>query len=192
MEEKIKFPPAKRTGRKVLVPCRLSYAHLDKPHVSQKSTDATPKYEVTCVIPKTDKETLAVVKAAYDEAVAFGKERINAKWKPSPKSEFLKDGDELEDPRNFAGCMFFAARSSRPVPVLNRLKDEIKPEEAYSGCYAYVSADLFPYSKGQDGISAGLNAVLKLGDGERLGGGGDPRNDFEGIDFGVDDSLEEL
>ena len=41
---------------KVIVPCRLSYAHLWEP---DSINGSEPKYSVSCIIDKNDKETIA-------------------------------------------------------------------------------------------------------------------------------------
>jgi len=44
---------------KVIVPCRLSYAHLWEP---DSINGSEPKYSVSCIIDKNDKETIAKIK----------------------------------------------------------------------------------------------------------------------------------
>lgn len=46
------------------------------------------------------------------------------------------------------------------------------PQELYSGCYGRAIINFYVYdTQGNKGISAGLNGVMKLYDGEPLGGG---------------------
>lgn len=48
-------------------------------------------------------------------------------------------------------------------------------EEFYSGCYGYVSINFYPFNaKGNVGVAAGLNNVMKVKDGESLGAGSQP------------------
>ena len=44
---------------KVIVPCRLSYAHIWEP---DSVNGSEPKYSVSCIIDKDDKETIAKIK----------------------------------------------------------------------------------------------------------------------------------
>ena len=44
---------------KVIVPCRLSYAHLWEP---DSINGSEPKYSVSCIIDKNDKETIAKIR----------------------------------------------------------------------------------------------------------------------------------
>jgi hypothetical protein len=88
--------------------------------------------------------------------------------------------------------MYFGANSKTAVPTLNRLQEPIPPQEIYSGCYGVVSVTFFPYAGAANGIGAGLNAVLLTEKGDKLGSGGNAAKDFEGMDLGVDDSLNDL
>lgn len=58
---------------KVIVPCRLSYAHLWEP---DSINGSEPKYSVSCIIDKNDKETIAKIKKAIEVAKDEGK----GKW----------------------------------------------------------------------------------------------------------------
>lgn len=179
----------KRVGTKVIIPCRLSYVHLDAPWSGSEQNEK--KYSVSCIIPKDDKETVDVINAAIAEAKQAGK---TSKWGgkiPGNLKIALHDGSERDD-EAYEDSVFFGASSKQPVPTLNRLQEAIPPTDVYSGCYAMVSVTFFPYDTGSKGIGAGLNAVLKTDEGERLGGGGDASKDFDGMDLGVEDSLDDL
>lgn len=186
--------PVWREETRVKFQCRLSYVHLDKPH---KATDeAKPKYQVTCLVPKTDKETVEALKAAFLQARQNG---IASKWggrTPTEIKKPFKDGDDRNDvdefkyPEEFRGCIFLNAASDRPVFTCNRSREEITPDQVYSGCYALVSVNLYPYDAGSKGVAAGLNAVMKTFDGERLGGYGDGRRDFDDLDIPEEDEVD--
>ena len=52
-------------------------------------------------------------------------------------------------------------------------------DDFYSGCYGSASINFFPYNtKGNKGVAAGLNNVIKTRDGERLAGGKTAEEDF--------------
>lgn len=79
-----------------------------------------------------------------------------------------------------------SAKSNRPVSVGYRKngvtyayssKEEIE-ENVYSGCYGAISFNLYPYTTVGTGIAAGLNSVLKVKDGEPLGGHSSVTADF--------------
>ena len=195
-EEKMRNFKARRNGTRVVFPARLSYVHLDAPWSGKEGNE--PKYSVSAIIPKEDVQTLMLIReaiqAAYDEGVV-------KTWKgkrPNMESKNfkfpLKDRDtdrDTPDPA-YAGKMFVGcnAKADRQPATLTWGKEKIDPKQVYSGCYGLVSVGFFAFDQGSVGISAGLNAVLKLYDGEPLGGSGDGSHDFdeyEGLDAPMDD-----
>lgn len=181
----------KRDGTRVVIPCRLSYVHLDAPWSNREGNEK--KYSVSCIISKDDKESVEVINAAIKAAKEQGKV---SKWQgkiPSGVKTVVHDGDaERADDEAYSNAIFFNANSKNAVPTLNRLKENIPPTDIYSGCYGLVSVNFFPYAGSGAGVGAGLNAVLKLEDGEKLGNAGNAANDFNGMDFGADDELDDL
>ena len=130
------------------------------------------KYQITLLIPKSDKKTVAKIRAAVEEAIKDG---IKSKWngrKPSKLWDPLQDGDDKADTNpEYADCWFVTAKSNSRPGVVDAEKVEIMdPEEIYSGCYGRASVTFYPYNKSSNGIGAALNNVQKLSEGERLGG----------------------
>lgn len=160
------------TGR-----ARLSYEHLFKPYAHQQGQEE--KYSVTILVPKSDVATKSRIDAAIAAATQQG---INKCWngtKPPIVAIPVYDGDGV---RPTSGepfgdeckeCWVFTASSKQPPQVVDTaLNPIINASEVYSGCYARVNVNFFPYnSNGKRGIGCGLNAVQKLEDGEPLGGG---------------------
>lgn len=180
--EKPKFKEPKNRGDgRVVVMGRLSYVHLDQPWSGSDANEK--KYCVSLIIDKDDEATLKAIETAIDEARKKG---VASKWggkEPKKLQLPLRDGDEEREDEAYSGAMFVNANSSKPVACLNRLREAIDPADIYSGCYALVSVGFYPYdANGNRGIAAGLNAVMKWSDGERLGGGGDGSKDFDEID----------
>lgn len=166
---------------------RLSYANLVVPKAG-KQPGSEPKYSVTLLIPKTDTATInnikASMQAAYDEGVS-------KKWggaHPQTQS-ILHDGDGLRrDGLPFgAECKghFVLTASSKTKPQvvgLENLDCELAPSDIYSGMYARVTINFFPYDRaGGKGVGCGLGNVLKIRDGEPLSGGASAASDFEGL-----------
>ena len=59
------------------------------------------------------------------------------------------------------------------------MNEILDPNEVYSGCYGRVSVIFYPYNaSGSKGIACGLNNVMKVAEGERLGGGTSAASDF--------------
>ncbi len=150
---------------------RLSYAHLFEPQSIQGSK---PKYSVSLIIPKSDRETIGKIERAIDAAIEagigkFGGKRPNKAALKLP----LRDGDTERDDEAYAGCFFMNANSTLPPEVVDQdLNPVLSPAEVYSGCYARVSLSFYAFNtNGNRGIACGLGNVQKLRDGEPLGGG---------------------
>lgn len=187
---------AKRKGTKVTTGVvRLSYANLLEARAIQEGQEA--KYSVSLIIPKDDKETLKVIKEAIEEAKELGLSKFGGK-KPTGLRTPVRDGDEERpDDDTYANSYFINANSKQKPKVLEFIKftpdGKIKAEpidssdDVYSGMYAQVSVNFFAYNtSGNKGIAAGLGNVLKVDDGERLGGGSSAEDDFD-LDDGDDD-----
>lgn len=176
---------------------RLSYAYLFEPRAGEDGDNA--KYSVKVIVPKTDKETLRKLRQAQIEAIKFGEQgKFNGKKiKRNEKGvpvwggswDTIKDGDD-SDAEEDAGSYTFNASSRNRPGVVDRRKEPITDStEVYSGCYARVSLNAFPYNyQGKIGVTFGLNHVQKLRDGEPLGGRSRAEDDFDDLD---DDDFED-
>ena len=180
----------KRNGTRVLVKGRMSFVHLDAPRAAAQGSD--PKYSATVIIPKSETEIIKELNAAISQAVDEGTVKLWKGQKPNVRSSNfkfpLKDGDvERPDDEAFKGCMFFNASSKSAVPTLNKIKEPIDPVQVYSGCYAIASVNFYAFDMGSKGIAGGLNAVMKVAEGEKLGGSGSGERDFDALDFDDED-----
>ena len=180
---------AKRTGTKVTTgKVRLSYAHLFEPHAIEGNE---PKYSVSVIIPKSDKETLQAIKDAVNQAKEDGKAKWNGKVPANVKTP-LRDGDtEREGDEAYAGCYFLNANSKNKPGIVDKdVQPVMDATEVYSGCYARLTLNFYAYAaSGNKGIAAGLGNVQKLEDGEPLGGFTRAEDDFEAIESAEDDFL---
>ena len=182
-----------RPGACNISPARLDFVWLSDPYkVDEKDPG---KYQVTILIPKTETEAVKTLRSIIAEMTDIGKV---TKWNqsiPANLKEALRDGDERRNDPNgvYKGCWYLTAKSARQVPAFNRNKLPItNPDELYSGMWAAVNLAVFPYkASGSCGLAAGLNAVMKLRDDGRLGGGGPSADVFDNCDFGdvSDDDL---
>ena len=180
---------AKRTGTKVTTgKVRLSYAHLFEPHAMNDGQE--PKYSVSVIIPKSDKETLKAIKEATDAAKELGKDKWKGKIPANLKTP-LRDGDTEREDEAYAGCYFLNANSkNKPGIVDVNVQPILDATEVYSGCYARLTLNFYPYSaSGNNGIACGLGNVQKLEDGEPLGGFSRAEDDFDAIGEAEDDFL---
>jgi len=156
---------------------RFSYAHVFTPQATEEGKQ--PKYSVSLIIPKSDKETIEKINKAVEQA----KQDNAAVWGgtvPKGLKGGLRDGDEEKDDPAYANSYFINANSAQKPGVVDAdMNPIIDPTEFYSGCYGRASISFFAYnSNGSKGIGCGLNNLQKLEDGERLGGGSSAADDF--------------
>lgn len=173
---------ASRKGTKVVTgEVRLSYAHIWEPSAIEGNE---PKYSVSVIVSKNDKETLRAIKEAVEEAKEAGKGKWNGKIPPVLKTP-LRDGDvERPDDEAYAGCYFFNASSkNKPGIVDENVQPILDQSEVYSGCYARVSVNFYAYNaNGNKGVAAGLGNIQKIKDGDSLGGATRAEDDFEAVE----------
>lgn len=167
---------------------RLSYCHLTEPY---SNNGGEPKYSVTLLIPKSDTATKADIDMAMQAAADNG---VKGCWngaRPAVyKNALIYDGDGVRpggEPfgEECHGHWVITASSKKKPEVVHgsNLNVQLLPSDIYSGMYARVTVNFFPYnSSGNKGIGCGLGNVLKLEDGEPLGGGASAASDFAGLE----------
>ena len=176
-------------GTRATVRGRLSYVHVFKPHASVPG--AEEKYSTTILVPKTDVETKQKIDVAIKAATELG---VSEKWGGKmPNTVFtpIWDGDGVNNsgdpfgPECKGHWVFTAsAKVDYPPQVVDRRVQPITDQsEIYSGCYANVAVNFFPYLfQGKKGIGAGLGNVQKIKDGENLAGGRTAEQDFQVVE----------
>lgn len=173
-----------RTGK-----VRFSYPNVFVP--KQVGGKGEPKYSISLIIPKEDTKTVEAIQAAI--AAAIVSERGKKIWGTKPpkgeKMNPLKDGDDKGDNPEYAGCYFLSCNSATKPGILNRDKTPMTdPEQFYAGGYGYAVINFFAFDKDVNkGIGVGLNNLMWIEDGERLGGKDTAENDFADVD--PDDDL---
>lgn len=179
----------------VIGECRLSYVHLFKPE--SISEGQQPKYSVSLIIPKSNKELVAKIRTAIDNAFKAGIGTFGGKLpKDGGWKNPLRDGDleRAGDPAYENAYFINAGSKTKPGIVkkgtVSKLTEITDENELYSGCYGYVSVNFYAFStNGNKGVAAGLNNVLKSRDGEYLGGRASAETDFEDVDVDSFDSI---
>lgn len=167
---------------------RLSYAHIFEPKAADG--DEREKFSASLIIPKSDTATIKKMQAAIKEAAKIGKDTKFGGKIPANLKTPLRDGDDdRPDDEAYANSMFVNASSHTPPGVIDLNRNVITDkEEVYSGCYAIVSVNFYAYnSNGNKGIACGLNNLMKVADGDPLGGRISAEDDFADVDFGEDD-----
>ena len=166
---------------------RFSYANV---HEAKSIKGSDPKYSVSLIIPKSDKKTLADIKAAIEQAKKDGVSMFGGKVPANLKLP-LRDGD-LERPEDeaYKDSYFINANSKdKPGIVDKSVKPILDQSEFYSGCYGRASINFYAFNQnGNKGIACGLQNLQKLSDGEPLSGRSRAEDDFSTADD--DDFLE--
>lgn len=154
---------------------RLSFTHLFEPYANNPGQEA--KYSVTVLVPKSDIATKQRIDAAITAAKHQGVSKCWNGVMPPVVATAVHDGDGVRpngEPfgEECRGHWVFTASSKQAPQVVDlNLNPIINQADVYSGCYARVCVNFFPYnSNGKRGVGIGLNAVQKLEDGEPLGG----------------------
>ena len=180
MSDSLRTPnPTNVTTGKV----RFSFVNIFQPKAFQEGGE--PKYSLTILIPKTDTVTVNKLKAAVEAAKLKGlNEKFGGKMPAIFDNNFggttVRDADNnknqsgdllVSEHPEAAGCYMIHVASKNAPGIIDENKEAvIDPKKVYSGCYGRVNITFFPYnSNGKKGISAGLNHVQFLEDGEPLG-----------------------
>jgi hypothetical protein len=171
--------------------CRLSYMYLyDK---RKADTGGKDKYQCTLLIPKSDKKTIEAIKTAQQAVYEDNKNSKLKGIKFAGVKTTLRDGDDEKDTDAFPeykNHMFISVSSSQKVTLLDTDGRELDRQEEedreilYSGCYARAKLAFYAYdTSGSKGITAYVNGVKKVADGEPLVGSVVTNDDFEDDDF---------
>ena len=177
------------SATKVVIPCRISFANIWEPKAINGGDE---KYSVSCLIPKSDKKTLARIQKAVEAAKEDGKTR---KWsgKIPPNLKLpLRDGDiDRPDDENYEDCYFLNASSKDAPQVVDRkVNPVLDPMLVYSGCYCNVSVNFYAFNaNGNRGVAAGLGNIQFVRDGERLSGKASADADFDALEDDDEDVL---
>lgn len=167
---------------------RASFVHLFE---AQSVNGSEPKFSCSFIIPKSDTETVAAIKAAIEEARQEGIPKWGGKI-PAILKTPLRDGDaDRPDDPNYADSYFINASSKEKPGVVDRKRVPITdPLTVYSGCYVRASLNIYPFNtNGNRGIAAGLNHVQFWCDGEPLNGRVRAEDEFDALDDVDDDDF---
>ena len=187
-----------KTTKVVTGKARFAFVHVFEP---AETPSGDMKYSARVLIPKSDKQTLKDIRNAQEAAVEAGlKSKFGGK-RPKDLRDCLRDGDTAEDQEGnllkdnwpeYEGHYFINVSSRTQPGVVDRQTRTITDSgEFYSGCYGKASINFFAYNTaGNKGVSAGLNNVQKIADGDYLGGRSRAEDDFEPYDD--DDDLDDL
>jgi len=182
---------------KMVMPCRISFANIWEPKSINGSEE---KYSVSCIIPKSDKKTLARIQKAIEAAKEAGKsKKWGGKLPPNLKLP-LRDGDiDRPDDEAYQDSMFINASSKDAPQIVDRkVQPILDAMECGSGDYCNVSVNFYAFNaNGNRGVAAGLGNIQLIKHGDRLAGKASAAADFTEVEdeddpeniFGGDDDL---
>jgi len=170
---------------------RLSYVQVAEP---KSLNGGKAKFSLVPLVPKDDEKTLGAFDKAIEAAVQQGVDKYGKDFMKNLHMP-LRDGDTDSSKggaEGYVGCIFLNASSENKPGVLDRYKQPITdPGELYSGCYARLSLNFYPYSvNGNRGVACGLNNILKVKDGPYLGGRARAESDFADVDVEDDEDYD--
>lgn len=166
-------------------PGRFGYVNVFSPRKNEDGTDG--KYGVQLLIPKADKEAVAMINKAFEAAKQAGvATKFEGKMPGTLKSKTtpLRDGDEEHEGDPVYEGMWFINVNSPTKPGVRVLEngsmfEALDSDDFYSGCWGAATINFYPYKvSGNTGVAAGLNNVIKTKDDDRLSGGNTAEADF--------------
>lgn len=153
----------------ILTNVRLSFLRVFQPNKDGK-------YTATVLIPKADKRNYEAACNAAEAAKAAGAAKFGAAWPKRPKVT-LYDGDDVQPsgkewgPECAGHWVLRTSSKNQPEVVDRRCQPILNASEVYSGMYANIDLNFFPYSGDSSaGVACGLNNIQKVRDGEPLSG----------------------
>lgn len=172
----------------ILTNVRLSFLRVFQPNKDGK-------YTATVLIPKTDKKNYEAACKAVEAAKAAGAAKYGAAWPKRPKVT-LYDGDDVQPsgkawgPECEGHWVLRTSSKSQPDVVDRRCQPIINASEVYSGIFANIDVNFYPYSSDNSvGVSCGLNNIQKVRDGEPLSGRASAKVVFSVLEDEEDDNF---
>lgn len=173
-----------------LGPVRLSYANIWEPKAVKPGDPL--KYSCRLLIPKENAKAIKEINEAIEAAKQKG---IESKWggkEPPGLKMPLRDGDDPSDsqsgrPEN-AGMFFLnASGNNQPAIVDRAVKPILDKREVYSGCWAFVNVNFYPYNtNGARGVAVGLGPIQKYKDDVAFSGEVSAEEAFSKLDDDAD------
>lgn len=171
------------------------------PHLAEKTTDLSGReaYTLSIPLPKDNTEAVSLLVAAMRNAAIneWGEKYSQIKtledFERAKIKHFVVDGND-DDP-TYRNTLKFTAKSIKNQPTCVTPKIErVAPEEIegkfYPGCIIRASVSAYATDKsGTKTIAWGLNNVMFIRDGERIGGSSRPEDDF--ADFRDDSYVDD-
>lgn len=157
----------------------LSFPHLFRPAAMEEGQE--PKYSASLLFSPEAQATpeFAALKAAATAAVT-------EKWPnavPANLRSPFRKCEEKDVYAKYAGWIFINVSTKDRPGVVKPAQNGVVPitdeNDIYAGAFVIASVGPYAYDqKGNKGVSFGLNNVMKVADGERIGGRPSAAQDF--------------
>lgn len=169
---------------------RLSWVYVDK-------RDENDKFRATSLLDKSNPDHKRIRNEILDEVDFLVEDGIknNTDWKGrEPKNILtLKNGDDSEYEYEVGHWLLGASNKNEIPMVLQNREKEATGKDIYAGVYANVVVQVYAMGGKYPGVYCSLEAIQKVKDGERLGGGGpvNPKTKFQNLPGADDDDLRD-
>jgi hypothetical protein len=161
---------------------RGSFVHLAKPRVTENDDGSeSSQYEITMAMPKTAPATKAFIADLTRMLQSSAEDKHGGKVKAVTLKHYpIKDGDEMADSNedgkydNFRDHWVITAKSNFKPDAIDINGDPLlTTDELYSGAWYKIQVSTWAWEnkKGGRGVSINLEAVIKMKDDKRIGGG---------------------
>lgn len=148
--------------------------------------DPTPYFSCSLLMPPTHPQRKDLDKIMVELAEAKWGKKGAAVLKAAKAigKVFFRDGDTKPEYEGFEGMWFVSARSKVRPNYFDGRRNPIGEADGllYSGAYVNASLGLYAYTKGNNGLGAGLRGVQYLRKGDAFGAGAPAEpDDFDEI-----------
>lgn len=181
--------------------CRVVYPQGLFEKRAVKGTEGDPKYNAIIIVPKSDEAKIKQVTEEFNKAFAELQAKGFKGKSPSainPKNNCWIDGDAWADREegkdSFRGymCLKVASKNFRPivtdktkksilngVPIPGLMVDQMSDETLEDGDYILCNVSFWVYNNSAaQGIGANVHAVVRMAEGERIGGASSNVEDY--------------
>ena len=166
----------------VTPPGQAAYAWVFRPQKAMQE-GKPDQYSLTILWDENDTRLAKLKEAIKQVAVAKFGAKATTMLEKGQLNNPLRSGDSKTE-EDFQGKVFLTARSNEKPQVVDSDTEPLMDlMDFYSGCKARMDIYLFAYDKAWNrGVSAILNSVQKLGDGERKAGRRSAKSAFGDLD----------
>lgn len=168
---------------------RLSFPSLWKAEPFKPGDQ--PKFKATFLIEKGSeqhKQVEAAILEVLKLKVGAKAESVLKQIRNNPNKFCYQDGD-TKSYTGYEGMMALAAKNAMRPLVIDRDRSPLTEADGkpYAGCYVNASVEFFAYDNSGVGVSASVQGVQFVKDGDRFAGGSSAdESDFDEITDGAD------